>query len=146
MQWQRIEKSDFGYAVVVPQTWTERPPNLRNSPWETARFGDNGDRRHTLIVFRQPIKPGRDVLELAELVQPSLTRSGFGDFEITPTTMAGGPAALLRCARHDAGRVWAVREYLSVRDDVSFCLGCGTSVPDEDDELFASMAEQFELL
>ncbi|TVT18560.1 hypothetical protein LWP59_35845 [Amycolatopsis acidiphila] len=146
MQWQRVEKPDFGYAVAVPQGWDERPPNLKNSPWETARFGESGDRRHSLIVFRHPVKPGRDVMEVAELVQPSLERSGFTDFEITPGTMAGRPAAVLWCAKHDAGRTWAVREYLSVQDDVAFCLGCGTSVPGEDDELFASIAERFELL
>ncbi|WP_236796455.1 hypothetical protein [Amycolatopsis sp. GM8] len=146
MQWQRVEKPDFGYAVRIPRGWDERPPNLKNSPWETARFGDVPDRRHSVIVFRQPVKPDRDVMELAELVQPSLARSGFTDFEIASATMAGRPAALLRCAKHDAGRTWAVREYLSVRDGVSFCLGCGTSVPDEDEELFASMAEGFELL
>lgn len=146
MQWQRVEKPDFGYAVVVPQGWDERPPNLKNSPWETARFGDVNDRRHSVIVFRQPVQPGREVMEVAEQVQPALARSGFTDFEITAATMAGGPAALLRCARHDAGRVWAVREYLHVRENVTFCLGCGTSVPDEDDEMFADMAERFELL
>jgi len=32
------------------------------------------------------------------------------------------------------------------RDDSLFVLGCGSSVPDEDDALFTQMAERFELL
>src|SRR5437764_6559830 len=46
VQWQRIEKTDFGYAISVPAGWTERPPDLKNSPLETARFGEETDRRH----------------------------------------------------------------------------------------------------
>jgi hypothetical protein len=60
VQWQRIEKPDFGYAVHVPDGWDERPPDLKNSPWETARFTQPADRRHSLIVFRGPTRPGRD--------------------------------------------------------------------------------------
>ena len=45
-----------------------------------------------------------------------------------------------------AGRVWTVREYFVVRGDVRFVLGCGTFVPEEDDSLFAVMAEPFEIL
>jgi hypothetical protein len=41
---------------------------------------------------------------------------------------------------------WAVREYFVVQDGVSFCLGCGSSVPDEDDPLFGVIAERLELL
>ncbi|MFC5831057.1 hypothetical protein [Nonomuraea insulae] len=32
-----------------------------------------------------------------------------------------------------------------VRDDVHFVLGCGTSVPEEDRELFAGIVERFEI-
>jgi hypothetical protein len=146
MQWQRVEKPEFGYAIRIPREWDERPPNLKNSPWETARFGDRADRRHNVIVFRQPIRPGRTSLELAEVIQPSLEAVGFTDFQITESSLGGQPGALLQCARHDAGRTWAVREYLLVRGEVGFCLGCGSSIPVEDDTLFTSMAEGFELL
>jgi hypothetical protein len=111
-----------------------------------ARLRDATDRRHSVIVFRQPVKPGRTALEVAELVQPSLANSGFTDVEITESTMADRPAALLHCARHAAGRTWAVREYLFVDGRISFCLGCGSAVPNEDDALFTSMADGFELL
>ncbi|GAA4630660.1 hypothetical protein GCM10023196_056870 [Actinoallomurus vinaceus] len=146
MQWQRIEKSDFSYAVHVPRGWEEREPNLKNSPWETARFVDPDDRRHSLIVFRQPVRPGRSASEIAEGAQHSLAGVGFVDFEISDVTVAGQAGARLDCARHDAGRTWAVREYFVVVDGVGFCLGCGSAVPEEDDPLFRSIAERLELL
>ncbi|WP_433179508.1 hypothetical protein [Actinoallomurus sp. CA-150999] len=146
VQWQRIEKPDFGYALQVPGDWQEREPNLKNSPWETARFVDPDDRRHSLIVFRQPVRPGRSATEIAEGAQQSLAGVGFVDFEISDVTVAGRAGARLNCARHDAGRTWAVREYFVVQDGVSFCLGCGSSAPDEDDPLFGVLAERLELL
>ena len=54
-------------------------------------------------------------------------------------------AAGVRAPRRRA-RVWAVWEYFLVHGDVSFCLGCGTSVPEDDEELFTSIVARFELL
>jgi hypothetical protein len=146
MRWQRIEKSDFGYAVQVPEGWQERPPNLKNSPWETARFVDPADRRHSVIVFRGLPHPGLQALEVAERVQFSLKSVGFGEFHISETQVAGRPGARLECAKHDVGRTWAVREYFVINGEVRFALGCGTSVPDEDDPLFAAMSQRMEIL
>ncbi|GII30988.1 hypothetical protein [Planotetraspora mira] len=146
MEWQRIEKPEFGYAVHVPEDWDERPPNLKNSPLETARFGQPTDRRHSVIVFRGWPRPGSTAADAAELVRPILESAGFSDFQITDVEVAGRLAARLDCAKHDAGRVWAVREYFVVHDDVRFCLGCGSSVPEEDDLLFTAIAERFEIL
>jgi hypothetical protein len=145
VQWQRIEKPDFGYAVHVPQGWDERPPNLENSPWETARFTQPDDRRHTLVVFRGPTRPGREAAELADAVRMSLGHHRFTDFESTGVRIAGRDGVRLDCARYDAGRVWAVREYFVVEDGVYFCLGCGSAMPEEDEALFAAMAERFEI-
>ncbi|GAA4595585.1 hypothetical protein GCM10023194_65490 [Planotetraspora phitsanulokensis] len=146
MEWQRIEKAEYGYAVHVPDDWDERPPNLKNSPWETARFGQPSDRRHSMIVFRGPGRPGMTPADVAELVQGTLLAAGYADFVISDADLGGRRAARLDCARHDAGRVWAVREYFVVDDGVRFCLGLGSSVPDEDDALFTAMAERFEIL
>jgi hypothetical protein len=146
VQWQRIEKPDFGYAVQVPADWDERPPNLKNSPWETARFGQRGDRRRGLIVFRSPNRLVREAHEIAENARFSLENAGFADFQITDARLAGRDGALLECAMHDAGRVWAVREYFVVLEDIHFCLGLGSSVPEEDAALFAELAERFEPL
>jgi hypothetical protein len=145
-QWQRVEKPDFGYAAHVPHGWEEYPPNLKNSPFETARFADPGDRRHSFIVFRAMPRPGMSAAEHAERVRGSLEAAGFGDFEITEAEIAGQPGARLDCAKHDAGRTWAVREYFVGRDGACFVLGCGSAVPDEDDELFTQLAERFEIL
>jgi hypothetical protein len=146
MQWQRIEKPDFGYAVHVPQDWDERLPDLKNSPWETARFGQPTDRRHSVIVFRRPTRLGRGAAEVAEVAQSSLETLGFVDFQIIDAQVAGRTGVRLDCTKYDAGRVWAVREFFVVQDDVNFCLGCGSSVPEEDDPLFTNMAERFEVL
>jgi hypothetical protein len=147
MQWQRIEKPDFGYAVHVPDGWAERPPNLKNSPWETARFHQPDDRRHSVVVFRSPSRRGGDARQVAEHAQAALEHGGFTDFALSEVEMAGRTGALLECAKHDAGRVWAVREYfVTYGEAVSFCLGCGTAVPEEDAALFTEMAERFELL
>jgi hypothetical protein len=146
MQWQRIEKPDFGYAVQVPAGWEEQPPDLKNSPLETARFGEPGDRRRGLIVFRG--MPGRpfDPVQAAERAQYALTNAGFGDFQLTETRVAGRPGARLNCAKYDAGRVWAVREYFVAEGDLRLVLGCGSAVPEEDEVMFEAMAERFEIL
>jgi hypothetical protein len=146
MQWQRVEKPDFGYAAHVPQGWEELPADLTNSPLETARFAHPSDRRHSLIVFRGLPRPGLSAVQVAERAQGALERAGFGDFQITEVDVAGLAGARLDCAKHDTGRTWAVREFFAVRDDVHFVLGCGSSVPDEDDPLFTQMAERFEIL
>ena len=145
MQWQRIEKSDFGYAVHIPDGWDERPPNLKNSPWETARFSQPDDRRHSLVVFRGPTRPGSDAAKVATGAATALGNSGFADFGTTEVEISGRAGVRLDCARHDAGRVWAVREYFVVEDGVYFCLGCGSAVPEEDEALFTEMAERFEI-
>ena len=182
MQWQRIEKSDFGYAVHVPAGWDERAPDLQNSPFETARFAGPASRRHSVIVFRGPLPPGAGAAQLssagatagqlsagqpsagqlsadepsadrgsaavwvAERTQAVLAAAGFGDFEITGTEVGGHAGARLDCARPGAGRTWTVREYFVIRDGVRFVLGCGSYAPDEDDSLFAAIAERFEIL
>jgi hypothetical protein len=146
MQWRRIEKTDFGYAVHVPQAWEERPPNLKNSPWETARFDESADHRRSAVVFRGPTRPGRTVEELIENVCVSLGNAGFTDFQSTGFPLGGRAGMRLDSARHDAGRVWAVREYFVAEDGVYFCLALGSAVPEEDEALFDAMAERFEIL
>lgn len=146
MPWQRMEKTEFGYAVQVPSGWVEREADLRNSPWETARFADPADRRHSVIVFRNPVGPQRAAFDVAQRAQTALSASGFVELEITDTELGGRPGARLDCARRDAGRVWSVREYFAVTDGVSFCLGCGSAVLEEDEPLFAEMARTFEIL
>jgi hypothetical protein len=91
-------------------------------------------------------RPGLGAAERAERAQASLEAAGFGDFEITEAEVAGQPSARLDCVKRDADRTWAVREYFVGRDDSHFVIGCGSSVPDEDDALFTQIAERFEFL
>ena len=85
-------------------------------------------------------------MEAALICRLTLEAAGFGDFEITEAEVAGQPGARLDCVKRDADRTWAVREYFVGRDDSHFVLGCGSSVPDEDDALFTQIAERFEFL
>lgn len=146
VDWHRFEVPEFGYAIDVPTDWQRREPDLRNSPWETARFGDPGDRRHVVIVFRSPAAPGKDATGVAERVQTSLAASLFTDFAIRQVPFAGRPGARLDCARHDAGRVWAVTQFLAVEGTSAFCLALGTIQKQEDETLFVAVADRFELL
>lgn len=146
MPWQRMEKSTYGYAIQVPQGWVEREADLRNSPWETARFVDPADRRHSVIVFRNPVGPRIAAIDMARRAQTALVASGFGELEITEAEWGGGAGARLDCAKQDTGRVWTVREYFAVTDGVGFCLGFGSAVPEEDEHLIAEMARTFEIL
>ena len=146
MQWQRVEKEQFGYAVQVPPGWVEREVDLHNSPWETARFVDPADRRHSVIVFRHPVGPNRAVLDVAQRAQTALAANGFVELQLADAELGGRPGLRLDCAKHDADRIWAVQEYFTVNDGISFCLGCGSAAPDEDEPLFAEMARTFEIL
>ncbi|MFC7640328.1 hypothetical protein ACFQX6_04330 [Streptosporangium lutulentum] len=113
---------------------------------ETARFGDPADRQHNLTVFRGLPRPRWTAAEVAEEVQAVLEAAGFRDFHIADARIAERTGTRLDCAKHDAGRVWAVRQYFVVHDDVRFTLGCGSFIPEEDDLLFTGMAERFEIL
>jgi hypothetical protein len=147
MSWQRMEKTDFGYAVSVPDGWVEREVDLKNSPWETARFVEPSDRRHSVIVFRNPVGPQRAAIDVAERARTALTATGFGELEIVGAEWAGASGQRLDGVKRDAGRVWAVREYFLVTaDGIGFCLGFGSAVPEEDDALFTEMARTFEVL
>ena len=41
---RRVEKPEYGFALYVPEDWRESSPDLRNSPWEVARFSGSGRR------------------------------------------------------------------------------------------------------
>jgi hypothetical protein len=146
MQWQRVERPEYGYAVHIPQGWEEREANLKNSPWEVARYVEPGDRRHMVGVFKPFRRPGRTAAELATGARSALEGSGFSEFSSAPATLGGVPAVQLSCVKRDAGRVWAVRELFAVQGETELCLGFGTAAPDEDDPIFEAMAERFEIL
>ncbi len=146
MNWQRVEKTTYGFAIFVPEGWVEREVDLRNSPWETARFVDPADRRHSVIVFRNPVGPRSTAAEVALRARAALEATGFGESAISDAEWGGRAGVRLDCAKRDAGRVWAVREYFAVSDGVGFCLGCGSAAPEEAEPMFEEMARTFEVL
>jgi len=99
-----------------------------------------------VIVFRNPVGPRFAAADMARRAQTSLAAGGFGEFDVTEVEWGGRAGVRLDCAKRDAGRVWAVREYLVVIDGIGFCLGCGSAAPEEDEPLFAEMARTFEVL
>lgn len=133
-------------AVHVPAGWEQLPLDLARSPVETARFADPADRRHSLVVFRGMPHPDLSALEAAERTQVRLEAAGYADFHVAQAQVAGRSGARLDCAKRDAGRISALREYFVVHEDVRFVLGCQTFMPEEDDEMFAAVAERFEIL
>jgi hypothetical protein len=144
--WRRIDRSEYGYAIHIPEAWDESPPNLRNSPWEVARYGDKGDRRRGVIVFRNPQRPGWDARDVAEEAREMLEVSGFGNFSLQDTMLGDMPAARLDCDRRDAGRIWAVRQYIVALEAVHLNFSSGTSTPEDDGALLDAMAERYEVL
>ncbi|MCA1693994.1 MAG: hypothetical protein LC749_04250, partial [Actinobacteria bacterium] len=144
--WRRIERAEYGYAIQIPEGWDEFPPNLRNSPWEVARYGEKGDRRRGVVVFRNPEKPGFDARDVAEAARERLEAFGFGNFSLQDTMLGDMPAARLDFDRRDAGRIWAVRQYFVALEAVYLNFSPGTSTPEDDGALFDAMAERFEVL
>ncbi len=116
MQAQRIEKREFGFALTLPTSWEERPVNLKNSPWEAARFVEPDDRRHDVTVFRQPLPITFTTSgQVAEAAQDSLEAEGREDFQLTDgIDIAGRTGTLLKSVTRDAGRVRAVSLYFLV--------------------------------
>jgi hypothetical protein len=144
--WRRIERAEYAYAIHIPERWDEFPPDLRNSPWETARYSEKGDRRRGAIVFRNPDMPGRDARQVAEVTCQCLEATGYGNFGLQDTMLGDMPAARLDCDKRDAGRIWAVREYIVVLGAVYLNFGMGTATPEDDRALIDAMAERFEVL
>ena len=144
--WRRIERAEYGYAIHIPESWDEFPPNLRNSPWETARYSETGDRRRGAIVFRNPDMPGRNARQIAEAVRLCLEATGYGNFTLQNTMLGDMPGARLDCDKRDAGRIWAVREYIATLGAVYLNFGTGTATPEDDGALFDAMAQRFEVM
>lgn len=146
MEWQRIEKPEYGYAIGLPVGWTEQPPDLRNSPLETARFVDPEDRRHSLIVFRSMPALGTTARRLADGTQRVLELKGWLDLSVTEATFGGATGIRLDAVKRDAGREMAIRQYFVAVGEVGLILASNTIAPDEDDALLTEISVRFEIL
>ena len=144
--WHRIEKPDFGYAISIPEEWIETPPDLRNSPWETARFGSPEDRRHDVVVFRQPVISGQTAADIVANAKSHLESYGFGSFHVEKVTVASREGWRLDFATTDAGRRWSSQQYYVTDGDACFCFGYGSTAPDEIREIIDAMLASFAIL
>ena len=140
-----VEKPEYGFVLDLPPRWEERPPNTRVSAWEVARFVEPGDARHYCVVTRRP-RPDATVRQIAEEHQESLRLSGFGDFTLAETTIAGQRSLRLDASLKDAGRVWVNRTYYVLVNGISFFLSLSSGSPDEDAPVFDAITAGFRLL
>lgn len=146
MEWQRFEKLEYGYTIDLPARWVEQPPDLKNSPLETARFADPQDRRHSVIVFRSMPIPGSTARDLAERAQSSLERHGWLELTLIDARVGAENGVRLDAVKRDAGRVMALREYFIAHDPVGLILATNTTAFDEDEPLISAIAERFVFL
>jgi len=146
MEWQRFEKPDYGYTIDLPRRWIEQPPDLKNSPLETARFVDPEDRRHSVSVFRSMPAPETTAERLAERAQSALERHSWTEFTVAADTIGSEPGLRLNTVKRDAGRVMALRQYFVARGDVGLILAANTVAAEEDDALLTEISERFGVL
>ncbi len=144
--WHRIEKPDYGYAISIPEGWIETPPNLRSNPWETVRFGSPEDRRHDVVVFRQPVIPGQTVADIVANSKTHLEGYGFSSFHVENVTVASRDGMRLDFAATDVGRNWSIQEYFVVEGEACFCLGFGSSDPEEIQDIIDAMLASLAIL
>lgn len=144
--WRRIEKPEFGYTVSIPGGWVETPPDLRNSPWETARFGTPEDRRHDVVVFRQPVISGQTAADIVANAKSHLEGYGFGEFHVEHVTVASREGLRLDFATTDAERTWSSQQYYFVDGNACFCVGYGSTAPEEIREIIDAMVASFALM
>src|SRR5688500_13705136 len=106
---RRIERPEYGFAVLLPEDWREEPPDLVNSEWEVARFTAAQEQVRSCIVFRNPEPPEAALADLARKLEVNLSRNGYGNFRHCPTRVAGLPAVRIDFDRTTPdGRLWSV--------------------------------------
>ena len=144
---RRVEKAEFGYAVHIPDDWTEVRPDLFNSEWEVGHFMSPGPRYRSCRVFRTPQEQQSDLTMVARSDAVELARSGYGNFRHAAIRLAGRRAAWLAFDRATPdGRVWSCRYHYVAAAGMRFCLALGTWAIDEDGPLQATLAARFELI
>jgi hypothetical protein len=140
-----ISKQEAGFAVRVPEGWSEFPPVLSHSPFEVARFAYRDHTDHVCIVFRLPGSPGLDPRGTAERSQAALTKKGFGNFALTKADVGSRPGVRLTFDKPTETGVWASREYLVTAGSLVYCLGLASGDPEGDAATFDAVAAQFEV-
>ena len=140
-----ISKQEAGFAVRVPEGWSEFPPVLSHSPYEVARFAYRDHTDHMCIVFRLPGSPGLDPRGTAERSQAALTKKGFGNFTLTKAHVGSRPGVRLTFDKPTETGVWASREYFVTAGSLVYCLGLASGDPEGDAATFDAVAAEFEI-
>jgi hypothetical protein len=144
---RRVEKTDLGFAVHVPDDWPEFPPQPTNSPFEVARFHYRDGERHVCLIFRHPGSSGLDPHVPAQEERTILDRKGFEHFSFEDLEISGRPAVRMDFDRADLPiGMWWAREYFVVARNLVYILGVGSTDIDGDQDLFNQMATRFEVL
>jgi hypothetical protein len=140
-----ISKPELGFAVRVPEGWSEFPPILSNSPYEVARFAYRDHTTHMCIVFRMPGSPGLDPRVWAEQAQTRQRQQGYGSFALTEVEVGKRAGICLKFEKSNEAGVWACREYFVVAGSLVYCLGLASGDPQTDGKVFDAMAAKFEV-
>jgi hypothetical protein len=142
----RIEKSEFGFAIALPDGWSEFPRPFSDSPFEVARFACRDDVNHICIVYRMPGSRDPHLRGLAERSMDKLVRKGFGHFVLAEATVGGRSGLVLTFDKPaDKDGVWAAREYFVAGRNLVYCLGLGSGDPARDAAVFDGIASRFEV-
>lgn len=143
---RRVEKPAYGFTLHVPDNWREAPPDLRNSPWEVARFAGPGAGAPSCIVVRNPSVPGLGARAAAQDPRHLLEAAGYQNFRLAHVRIGGQPGARLEYDGPASGGVCAVRHYFVVADAATFGVRLASSAPAQDARLLDAVVEGFEFM
>jgi hypothetical protein len=140
-----ISRPELGFAVALPEGWSEFPRPFSSSPFEVARFACHDRTTHVCIVFRMPGSPGLHPRGIAERSRARLAKRGFGNFALGDADVGGKAGVLLTCDKTIEEGLWAAREYFVTAGSLVYCLGLGSGDPAGDAAVFDCMASGFEV-
>jgi hypothetical protein len=127
----RVDKPDLGFAVALPDGWSEFPRPFSDSPFEVARFACRDDVSHLCIVFRMPGSRDPRLRSVAERSRSRLCRRGYDNFAFTEVGVGGQPGLMLSFDKKTEEGVW--------------CLGLASGDPARAASVFDGIASRFEV-
>ena len=125
---QPYRNAAWNFALDIPSGWTELPPVLTNSPYETVRFEPDVTGGNLIIVFRLPHEPAVPPEKNIQQMEASLAGGGFTHFVPGKTRIGSREVSTLDFdRRRPDGKIWSVRDYFIVDGPVAYTLGFGTT-------------------
>ena len=145
-----VVKADLGLTLRVPTSWKEKPPELRNSLTEVARFVEESTPRPAIcLVFWRPNPHDKTTRQTAEVAKESL-QANFQNFAFHDVTFAGRKATRLEFDRRLLDQAppspsWSVWQFRVKHEGHTLCVALGTFDIEGDRALFEQMAATVEL-